>query len=490
VKPKHLWILAAVVVVLLVARVLVERGAETARDLEEAGLARIVPEDFDAASVGWIRVSGPGEDGSKLELRRAGEGWSVTSAHDAPGEAEAIDEFLESLARARGELRGDGRGLFAEFGVDDASAARLELGASPGEVDVALLLGKQGDGPQSHFVRAAEGEAIRHVARGLLAGLGLSGEARQPAADRWVDKTVLEVEEDAVARIAAERPDQRWVLEKEPAAEEPETTTDESGAGAEPPSDEPGWRVLEPALDWPVSSWGPSGVVSRLARLSATTVLDPAQEACSDAALPLTVAFTAEGEERLLRIGDRLLDGDVVAVRLDGGPTCYGLTKWTAESLLPKASRLFQAPKPLGEEPPPAEEFTRLEIQRGDETIRLARSDEGWRLQAPQAGEADGPRVDRLVSALRFLSWDDLALESALTEEAKAVHATLEARAGNARWTLRLLGERVGSSGGERYAVLEGGGGVPEGLVGTVSASSVGSLLPALDELVADDPEG
>ena len=45
---------------------------------------------------------------------------------------------------------------------------------------------------------------------------------------------------------------------------------------------------------------------------------------------------------------------------------------------------------------------------------------------------------------------------------------------------VRLLGPRLGSAGGERYVTVTDGSDAPEGWLGLMSESSLGSLLPGL----------
>lgn len=469
-KSKHLIWLAVALVLLLAVRFLVDRGPGTASSLEDAGLSLVVRGGPEPSAVTSLRVSGPG-GGEPLVVDRVGSGWVVASAHGAPADADKVESFLESVAALRGELRGEGESLFEEFGVDAGSAARLELFAGDGEPSATVYFGKEGDSRRSHFVRVEGEERIHHVVDGVLGDLGLVGDGRVPKSDHWLRLQLFDLAPSEVTLVTADLPDQNWRFEKSllPGAEE----------GAEP-----AWRVIEPQLGAKPKATAMQSLVDRVARVRAASVLDPATEACADEALDQRLSLTTAGT-RVLRFGSTLLEDDLVAARLDDEPTCWGLKRWTAESLMPRASQLFELAKPLGDEAPAAEEVTRIDLVQGESWLRLEREGEAWRLTQPRRAEANSARVDRLLSALRFLAWEDFALEAAVLPAARESHATLTVQAGDRSFELELLGERPTSFDGDRYARFEGGPSAPSGFLSVVPGSAVDSLTPDLEELEA-----
>lgn len=468
-KKQHLWGLAAVLVVLLLVRLAVDRRPDTASSLDEAGLALLFEQGPAAADVSWIRVAGPG-DGEDLVAERVGTTWRIASAHGAPADGEAVEGFLRAVTGLRGELRGEGESLNSEFGVDESSASRVDLGSEAGKPLATLWIGAEGDARGAHFVRVEGSSRIHHAIEGVSEALGLQGSNREPSPERWVRLELFDLGTTGVTRIQADRPDQNWLLEKAPPHD------GEDGADAR-------WRVAEPATNLKVDAAGIEALAGRLVRVRATSVLDPASEACAREALTRRLSVQAADGEGGLDVGSEPLAGDLVAARLDGDATCWGLSRWTAESLMPRASQVFELSRPLGEPPPEAAEFTRLDLVAGDRWIRLDRDGDDWRITQPQQARASAATVDRMLSALRFLAWDDLAVEAAVGAADRTPHATVTARAGDRVWTLRLLGERSGGSG--RYADFEGGARPPQGSLGVVTESVVESLTPDLEELRA-----
>jgi hypothetical protein len=472
---QHLWYLAAALVALLALRLLLDRSPGTAGSLDEAGLSLVLDGAVAPELVRFVRVTGPGQ-GQALVVERGPKGWTLSSAHGAPADAPAVDAFVESVLSLRGELRGEGEFLHAEFGVDPGSAARVELGTSSEEIVAELLVGGEGDRRGAHFVRSEGSERIPHALDGVTEALGLVGDSRTPSPEHWLNLQLFDLVSSDIDRIQVDRPDQHWLLEKAP------PPGAEEGTPAE-------WRVVEPPTGLEADAAGADGLVGRLARVRAASVLDPASEACAPAALKRRIRVEA-GERSLgLGLGDRLLDGDRFAARLDGDGTCWALARWTADSLMPRAGQLLELGRPFGDPPPEAAEFTRLDLVTGEGRLRLERDDEGWRISRPQRAAADGPRVDRLLSALRFLSWDDLAAEAAVETAARETHLTITAHAAERSWTLRLLGERAGAADGSRYAEFEGGPSAPPGHLLVVASSSVESLDATLEDLRADSPE-
>ncbi len=481
-KKKHLWFLAGALVLLVLLRLLTDRGPGTASSLEDAGFRLVLEQGLETESIRWIRVTGPG-DSEALVVERGASGWSVISAHGAAADGEAVESFLSALAGLRGEVRGVGESLFAEFAVDGSSAARVEVGLNADEVSATLWVGGAGDGPGAHFARSEGSDSILHVVDGVADDLGLIADGRTPPLSHWLKLELFDLATDAVDRISAARSDLHWMLEKAPPAGADE------GAPAE-------WRVVEPVTGLAARATGFHSLVDRVARVRAASVLDASSEACADAALNSRLSLRAGDAGQVLRFGSRLLEGDVVAARLDGESTCWALARRTARSLLPRASQLLDLERPFGEPAPEANEFTKLDLVTGEGRLSLERASEHdvggeqWRLTQPQRAPADGARVDRLLSALRFLQWDDLAVQDDVSTASRATHATITAHAGERSWTLRLLGERAGLSDGARYAEFEGGLGAPSGYLGVVAGSSVTSLVASLDDLRADAPEG
>lgn len=489
-KNRTLVILGLAVLALLALRFLLTRGeGESVQDLEDAGVARVLASPPKAEDVLWIRVSAPAAppvEGAEpappaaplLVRRVAGGPWTVASAHDAPAEAAQVDEFLKAVLELAGEERGEGESVRAEFGVDDAQAVKVELGGADANAPLAtLFVGKQGDGPESHFVMAAGSSAIRHASQGLRRKLGLWSADAKPAADHWLKKQLVQADEPKLKSLSLARPDLALELRAEPG---PAVEAPAEGAAPAPPART--WTVAAPALPWPLRADAIAGVVGRAGSVRVDAALDPA--ACASGGATSTLSLAQEdGVSHVLSVGAKLADADRHALQLAGDPHCYAVASWSLASLLPRASALWDVP-PAFANAPPSSDVTRVTVQRDGATIRLVKAGETeWKIESPRTGAAQAGRVSRLVTALLNLRFDDVAEAGKVPPALLDKSATVTVEAGGRRLAVVLLGERVGGAPRERYARLEGGTVAPAGFVGVLSSATVDALLPALDEL-------
>lgn len=518
-KNKHLVALAVFVVLLFVTRAVLKRhDDDVVVNLAEAGVGRVIAMELKPSDVTWIQVGGPPpvlpkaeaaeatvdggmdaaapvedapaatpaaekkpeEPKTPLRVERSGSTWTVASAHGAPADSKQVDEFVTSLLDLAGEVRGEGETAYAEFGVDEASATRIEIGTGAGAPAAVILVGKQGDSYDAHFARADGSPVVRHVTEGVRRGLGLYGESKAPNADQWVKKDVLSgIDQAKVTRVTAERPDARLVLEKQTAVTPEAPPAD----GAPPPPPATEWVVVEPRIPWSVRSDGLPGVVSRMTTARAMSVLDAAATpACGVEPPSATVTLEQEGgAAQSVHVGGKVPDREEAAVNVGGGPVCWSFASWAVQSLLPQASSIWTIPDAFPGAPV-ASEAKAVTITRGGQAWRLTKaSGDAWTWEG--RGEASSSRVQRIASAVVGLRFDDLADESKVSPAAKAVHATVRVDAGGKRMTVTLLGERAGTSFGERYVRVEGGNPPPAGFMGVLGKSRVDSLLPSESEL-------
>ena len=504
-KNNHLILLACVVVLLLGLRVVLSlRGREVATDPSGAGLVRVV-EGVDAKSVTWLRASAqppatdatsstaPAELAAPLHVVKADGRWIVTSASRAPADAKEVDAFVEAIASLQGEVRGRGEKAFADFGVDDAHALKVELGSGAEAPAATVLVGKQGDAGNTSFVRKAGDDRVFHVRADLRRMLGTFAADQPPPADHWVNKVVLDLKPEALARVIVERPDGGWVLRRDVApATAPEGASADGTEGAPPPQASSAWTIEGPAvLPWPAKADALEGAVGRMARVRVSSVLDPTTPGCDfGAAAPPggTVTFEeTSGAVHRLHVGGRLADrsagADEVVLRLDDEPYCYALARWSVSSLMPSASTLLDVPKAFADAPSAAD-VVALSITRPTGSFAVRRKGENeWAFTMGGTGDAQAGVVSRVVASLLGLRLDDVAPDGLVPADSRATAATVTAEAkGGKRVRVALLGERAGAA-AQRYVRVDAPGAVPAGWVGVVSDLTADSLAPEAAEL-------
>ena len=493
-KRQHVVALVVALVALLGLKLLLgRRGTTVATEAGEAGIVRLVPKDVDAENVRWIRVTPPppeapegasapaaSETPKPLELRRDGDQWLVASAEGAPADQSQVKDFVRRVVDLAGEVRGEGESSFARFGVDAASATKVELGGEPGTALATIWIGKQGDDGDAHFARLEGSNEVRHVQQGLRGPLQLYGESAKLPADLWVDKVVAGVDPKDVAKLTVERADVTYVLERQaPPAD----------AGASGPSGPSGpaatWRITAPEMPWVVQADSLDGVVSRSAKTRVASILPAGDGACAAPGQSGRARFAkADGGEVVVALAAQAAGREEVGLSVEGRPFCYGLGTWGVQQLLPRASQLWSIPQ-VFEAEAGGSEPTKVRYRRGGTTWTLAKSADGkWSLESPAKREADASRASRLVSGARNLRIDDVAEAARVPAEALAVEATISFEAAGKPVSVEVLGERPGGL-GDRYVRFQGGTFLTPGYVAVISKTTADSLLPTGAELEA-----
>lgn len=215
------------------------------------------------------------------------------------------------------------------------------------------------------------------------------------------------------------------------------------------------WQVVKP-IDFPADRFGVDAIASALAEMSSEAVYEKPQEASvyglDDAAHE--VRFGADGTQHTLRTGDATPLGSNSYVSVVGEKPVYTVPTFRINALR-KSFDDLRDKRIL--------EFDAASVQRltaswpGGRAV-LARSDGGWKLEAPIAGDADSETVDDLLSNLSYLRAasfaDDPLPDSETGLDAPAFSAVLElAPAGEEGSEGHRLSFAVGASDkdGKRY---------------------------------------
>lgn len=132
--------------------------------------------------------------------------------------------------------------------------------------------------------------------------------------------------------------------------------------------------------------------------------LDPAEVGLSPPAARI-VLHRAQGSTTRVELGDNAAVGSASYIRIDDGPVVASRTQLRAA--LPQSLTELRSPD--------IATFARstvssLMVERPDaEPLRLRKTGRDWWLQLDPPLRADGPRVDRLIDALRFVQIDSFA---------------------------------------------------------------------------------
>ena len=158
--------------------------------------------NFDSAKVERILVS-RGAETEPVELARENGVWKVKSLWNAPANSEKVDKLIGQLILARGELRGTGKELFKDFGIDDTDSFSIKC---LGTGDVPLLdlrVGAKKDGAGGSFIRKSGSADVYRVEGDLPESLGIfmDLETAKPSGDFWVDLRLFNLDPEKVTKI-------------------------------------------------------------------------------------------------------------------------------------------------------------------------------------------------------------------------------------------------------------------------------------------------
>ncbi len=478
-KPKQLIILVVVLAV-LAGLVFLRQSQNAPVSLEDQyRLQTLMPQNFDVAGLSRIEMYAGAKPDQKVVLEREANGtkWTIATKFGAPANQEKMDGYLKTLKELKGEFRAEvtGDGL-KDFNLDDAGGFHV-LGYAAGSDAPALHLinGKSPDFGQA-FARTADGKEVYVIPVSLRREAGIftveMGDA--PEGTHWLDKTVLELDSDKVKAAELTYPDKAISFElqkKETPAAETATPEEEANpAESEPAGEEspespadaaPAETVEE--WNWVVTKGGPgtefhsnaaANLARRLARISATDVVDPAKRAdwkLDPAQYRATV--TVEGRESPLVIEAGRPDGDTYAyLQLPGSgrDVVYKVSGYDFEQLFQGGGEYFELPGVLVEK----SAVNSIEYTLGDRHVALAQDAGKWILMAPKTDlAAEQTGIDALVRSL--LAWK--AGDYADSPDGKGLDSatdTITFAGPDATHTIALGATAPGKG---RYARLDGG---------------------------------
>jgi hypothetical protein len=176
--------------------------------------------------------------------------------------------------------------------------------------------------------------------------------------------------------------------------------TASDGASVRAERREDGWEIVAP-LVFPGDDLAFDAMAAALAQITGETAIEDPQEASVYGldADEREVRFSAGGEERALRIGDKTPVGGGSYVSVVGGSGVYSVPTYRVNSFA-KAFDDLRDKRVLEFD---REAVTRVEASWPDGRVVLERGDAGWTLARPVEGPADGEVVDSLLSDLSFL---------------------------------------------------------------------------------------
>ncbi len=320
-KPKQIIILS-VILGILVLGILLKSWIRSVGDSAGARQGdRVALTEFDPAKLERILISRPARTGGSqtpaVELTKENGVWKVKSLWGAQADPEKVEAFLERLRSMQGELRGSGKKLFADFGIQDAEAFSIKLFGTGNALLQDLRLGTKQAGEHAYFIRQATSEKVYFVEANIAELLGMATDFNEaiPASLFWADLSLFNFDPEKVSKITlyllkGEERTMIMGLERE---------TDPQSLLKSP------WKFLRKDM---TSSLDPDKVLKFIARMKsikAGEVVDPDAKGYGLEKPVWQLAVTEAGKKTLLNAGPKDEKGGLYYVKRSGSPTVFGL---------------------------------------------------------------------------------------------------------------------------------------------------------------------
>ena len=451
-----------IVLIVLALLGLMKRGSQTQPSIQsQANLEALVDGDLKAADIAKLELYAAAAPEEKVVLEKDGDGWVAASHYNAPVTAETVDGFLESLVKMKGEYRAKASTAeqLGDYDLKDDQAFHVAAYTAGGGEPTATLLFGKAPSHNSVFVRKAGDQTVFVESANLRRDAGLFGDdlAEAPKPDKWLDKTALELDKEAIAKIAINTPDKAIVFEKhEKEVTQPETPEGETPAEGEVPAPEP---VTE--TEWIMTAGGAEkthkdaalqGIFNRLVSLTASNIVDPAKKADWGLETPgFRAAVTlAEGEEVVIEGGRPDLAGNgYIRIASSDKDVVYELSSYNFDQLFPKGGSLVDLPKWEMDK----EAITGITIEQPEGRVVLAKNGADWTVVEPASSlQVQQTTIDGLAGAVATWTPGDYADSGADTG---AFDRTVHVAAGDAVRSFSLAANAKGSDGA--YARIDGG---------------------------------
>ncbi len=371
-------------------------------------LETLAPEGLSKNDVARVEIFTGDDTDARVTLERDGEAWRIATLYNAPVNQATLDAFLDNALALKGEPRAtaDTDERLAEFSLRDEDAFHVQLFRDGEEAPAMhVLTGKTADF-RTVFIRPADANRVFVESINLRRESGAS-EAAPPRQTHWLQTTLLELDKDKINRVALQYPDKEIVFERvEVIVEQPEETEEDSDAeDSIPPAPETTheWKLVEGGFTDTFTDQAFQSLLNRLAMLTITDAVDPEREADWGFEAPAYQAtISVDGEDDVIVYGGRGEPGGDAYVQLVGAepPLIYQIGKFNFDQLFPEGSKLFA----LTEWDMDEDSIQRMEIQRANEHIVLAREEEDWRVEMPALDlDIQKTTLDSMVSAASTL---------------------------------------------------------------------------------------
>jgi hypothetical protein len=376
-----------IVAVVLVALVFMKNNSEKQINIgDQVALVPLAQEGLTASDLEQVELHLGSDRENKVVLARDKANrarWRVASHFDAPVKQETIDSFAKDLAGLQGEFRTEAASDsdLETYELTDEKALHITaFGTESNKALFHVLVGKSPDF-KSVFMRRSGNMTVYVEDSNLRSTAGVSTAGSSPQAAMWLDKEVLRLTKEDVQRIELDAPGKRLVFNGQDKAL-PDPPAIDPAAPALPAVAEKEWTIAEGGPGKPHKQTGVDGLLTRLATLDASTVVDPSKAAEYGLEPPMyqcTVTLSTQ-EEPVVIAGGRMDPSGSGYIRVTSaeGNTIYEVAKYHFEAIFPKGGDLFDLDGlEIASDP------DRIELTQAGSTIILAKEGESWTVAEP-----------------------------------------------------------------------------------------------------------
>lgn len=201
-KPKQIIILSIVFGILALG-ILLKSWVRSAGD--SAGVAQgdgVVLAECDPSKLERILI-GRGSQATSVELAKENGTWKVKSLWNAKADPLKVEKLIQKLCSVRGELRGSGEKLFADFGIQDADAFSIRFFGAGNVLLQDLKVGTKQAGESDFFIRKAASENIYLVEVNVAELLGIysASDGATSEGSFWADLSLFNLDPEKVTKI-------------------------------------------------------------------------------------------------------------------------------------------------------------------------------------------------------------------------------------------------------------------------------------------------
>ena len=206
-KPKQIIVLSVIFGILAVGILLKSWIRSVSDNASVAGGGRVTVVEFDPAKLEKILISRPvkagGSQSPAVEIAKENSVWKVKSLWNAKANAVKVENLIQKLRSVQGELRGSGKKLFSDFGIQDMEAFSIKI-FDTGDTSLAdLRLGTKQAGEDAYFIRTATSENVYLVDMNMaeLLGINEAFPEANPAGRFWADLGLFDLDPEKVTKI-------------------------------------------------------------------------------------------------------------------------------------------------------------------------------------------------------------------------------------------------------------------------------------------------